>query len=199
MYYPNQVFQFPEQQCKGLPNWRRRQRPTKLGSTPSFIESDPDLADEFTHTFDNPEVKEADAEFDPDSYDSYLSMVSKLDRAGMEPELARVTKRLRDNEGKPIGTANNNPIFDSRLYKVKYQDGHRAALTANTIAENVFSQVDGAGHRHILFDSILGHRCNGSQIKEEDAFVMSCNGVKRGIEMTKGWEIKIQWKDGSTT
>jgi uncharacterized protein YxjI len=165
----------------------------------SFIESDPDFAEEFTRTFDNPEIKEADAEFNPDSYDSYLSMEIKLERAGMEPELARVTKRLRDNEGKPIGTANNNPILDSRLYKVEYQDGHRAALTANTIAKNVFSQVDGDGHRHFLFDSILGHQCDGSQMKEKDTFVMSSNGVKRRIETTKGWEINIQWKDGSTT
>jgi hypothetical protein len=28
---------------------------------------------------------------------------------------------------------------------------------------------------------------------------MSANGVKRRMETTQGWEINVQWKDGSTT
>ena len=31
------------------------------------------------------------------------------------PEFARVTKRLRDQNRLPIGTANQNPILDSRM------------------------------------------------------------------------------------
>jgi hypothetical protein len=45
----------------------------------------------------------------------------------------------------------------------------------------------------------LGHRCDGSQIKEEDVFLMSSNGVKRRIETNHLLERNIQWKDGSTT
>jgi hypothetical protein len=113
----------------------------------ALIESDPDFAEEFARTFDNPDVKEADDDFDPDSYDGYLNMELLMDRPGAEPELGRVTKRLKDKDGKPIGTANgNNPILDTRLNEVEYQDGHRAAMAANTIAENLFSQVDGDGH-----------------------------------------------------
>ena len=33
---------------------------------------------------------------------------------------AKVTKRLRDANGLPIGTANENPILDSRVYEVEY-------------------------------------------------------------------------------
>jgi hypothetical protein len=39
-------------------------------------------------------------------------------------------KDLSDKDGLPIGTANNNPIMDTRLYEV---DGHKASLAANTI------------------------------------------------------------------
>jgi hypothetical protein len=75
-----------------------------------MIEDDPEFAEEFARTFDNPEVKEADEEFDPDSYDGYLNMELVLDRPGAEPELARVTKCLKDKDGKPIGKSNgNNP------------------------------------------------------------------------------------------
>jgi hypothetical protein len=165
----------------------------------AIIESDPDFAEEFAKTFNNPDVKEADDEFDPDSYDNYLTMELLMDRPGADPELARVTKRLKDNNGNPIGIANANPILDTRLYEVEYCDGHKAAISANIIAENLFSQVDNDGHRQILFDTIIGHRTDGSEIKEENAFVVSSNGVKRRKETTIGWEINVQWKDGSTT
>ena len=63
------------------------------------------------------------------------------------PTFAKVTKSLRDANGIPIGTANDNPILDTRVYEVEYLDGHRASLSANTIAENIFSQVDEEGNR----------------------------------------------------
>ena len=67
--------------------------------------------------------------------DTYLKMEVALPRDGECPELARVIKRLRDKYGIPIGTANDNPILDSRVYEVKFLDGHKASLAANAIAE----------------------------------------------------------------
>ena len=69
-----------------------------------------------------------------------MELVLPADDEG--PEFARVTKRLRDANGIPIGTANDNPILDSRIYEVEYADGYKASLTANAIAENLFTQVD---------------------------------------------------------
>jgi hypothetical protein len=153
-----------------------------------LLETDPHFAEEFAQTFDNPDVKEADDEFDPDSYDSYLNMEIAVDRDGQEPQLARVSKRLRDNAGNPIGQANNNPILDTRLYEVEYLDGHRAAMSANTIAENMFAQVDQEdGHRLILFDEIIGHRVDGSQVREgNDDIITNSLGVKKQVQTTKG-------------
>ena len=56
-------------------------------------------------------------------------------------------KQLKDNQGRPIGIASDNPILDTRMYEVEYQDGHTAALAANIIAENIFAQVDEEGNR----------------------------------------------------
>jgi hypothetical protein len=72
-------------------------------------------------------------------------------------------------------------------------------LAANAIAENLFAQVDEEGNRHVLFDEIIDHRTNGKEIKQQDAFVTMSNGTKRRRESTLGWEILIQWKDGSST
>ena len=110
-----------------------------------------------------------------------------------------MTKRLRDTNGLPIGTANDNPILDTRLYEVEYLDDYRTSLTANTIAENLFSQVDKEGNRHVLFDAIIDHRVDGSEIQQKDATIISANGGRRRQRSTKGWEILLQWKDGSSS
>ena len=122
-----------------------------------------------------------------------------LPRAGGEVEFGRVVKRLRDKDGLPIGTANDNPISDSRLYEVEFSDGHRTSLAANAIAETLFAQVDPEGNRHVLFSEIIDHRTNGKEIRKDDAFVVTKMGTHRRKETTVGWEILIQWKDGSST
>ena len=65
-----------------------------------------------------------------------------LPRDGECPELSKVIKRLQDKNGIPIGTANDNPILDTCIYEVEYQDGYRVSLEANAIAEIFFVQID---------------------------------------------------------
>ena len=56
-------------------------------------------------------------------------------RGEPEPQLALVTKRIRDANGLPIGKVSDNPILDTRMYKVKYVDNEIFALSANLILE----------------------------------------------------------------
>jgi len=170
-----------------------------LGDWAQLLQDDEDFAEEFAKVADNENVVEADDEFSPDTYDQYLNSELALDRGGEHPQLARVTKRLKDKDGLPIGTAHSNPLLDTRLYEVEFLDGHSIALSANVIATNIFAQVDSEGHRHVLFDTIIDVRRDGSEVKEDEAFIVSSNGVKRRKETTRGWEILVQWKDGSTT
>ena len=85
------------------------------------------------------------------------------------------------------------------MYEVEYGDGHKVAMAANAIKSNLFAQVDQDRQRFVLFDEIIDWRTDGSQIKSEDAFIHISNGNKRRRETTKGWEVYIQWKDGSST
>ena len=164
-----------------------------------LLEEDPDFKEEFQRIFDNPSIPEAD-EYTPSVLeDTYVDKELILPRDGEGPSFAKVTKRLRDANGIPIGTASDNPILDTRLYEVEYVDGHKASLSANVIATNLFSQIDDDGNRHVIFDSIIDHRTDGSEVLPKDSIVVSKNGGRRKIETTKGWEILIQWKYGSTT
>ena len=120
---------------------------------------------EFGRSIIDPMLREADQEFTPDVYDdTYLNMELALPRNGAEVQFGRVLKRLRDKDGIPIGTAHDNPILDTRMYEVEFQDGHKASLGANAIAENLFAQIDDEGNRHALFDEITDHRTDGKQV-----------------------------------
>ena len=91
--------------------------------------------------FDNTDLKEDDYQFTLDSYDNYINMKLALDQGGEQPKYARVKKQLKDNQGQPIGIALENPILDTRMYEIGYQDSHTEALSENIIDENIFAQL----------------------------------------------------------
>ena len=122
-----------------------------------LLASDPDFNDEFNKIFNDNSIKEADEYTEETLDDTYLNMEIALPRDSDGPEYAKVTKRLRDTNDLPIGTANDNSILDTRLYEVEYLDGYKTSLATNAIAENLFSQVDNEGNRHVLFDAIIDH------------------------------------------
>ena len=102
-----------------------------------------------------------------------------LARGDNSPQFSRVTKRMRDATGFTIGTANENPILDTRLFEVEYLDGYKASLSANKISENLFSQIDDEGNRFVFMESIGDHRKNGNQLSTADSFIQSSSGIKR--------------------
>ena len=149
---------------------------------------DPDFQEEFNSVTSNAEIKDDDNNFTPDTYDTYLNMELALPQGdSLEPRMARVTKRLKDANGIPIGTADDNPLLDMRMYKVEYLDKECASLSANHIAENLFTQVDDEGNRQVLMKEIIDHRMNGQEVKHQDAFIKTNTGTKRRRETTKGW------------
>ena len=163
------------------------------------FEDDPDFTEEFHGVISDNEVMEVDETFTPDVYDTYLNMELAIPQGdSLEPRLARVTNRLKDANGLPIGLANENPILDMRMYEVQYLDGEKASLAANSIAENLFVQIDGDRNRQLLMDDIIGHRSNEHAVKQQDAYIVTKMGTKRRKETMKGWELLIRWKDGGT-
>ena len=99
-----------------------------------------------------------------------------FDRGDDGPSIAKVTKRIRDAQGLPIGTSNDNPILDTQIYEVEYLDGFTTSMADNSIAENMFSQVDEEGNCHVRFDEIVEHRCDGNQFKMQEAFFTNTQG-----------------------
>ena len=165
-----------------------------------MLEDDEDFREEFYRIYQHKEIFEADDMFTPEIMDdTYMNMEVALPRDTEGPDFARVTQRLKDANGLPIGTANEEPILDTIVYEVEYVDGHKASLTANAITQNMFAQVDDKGNRHVLFDKTINHRHTALALKHADIFIATSSGKRRLRETTKGWDILIRQKDGSTT
>ena len=71
------------------------------------------------------------------------------------------------------------------MYEVEYLDGERMSLAANNIAENLFAQIDDDGNRQVLMGKIIGHRSNEHAVKQQDAFIVTKTGTKKGRKQLK--------------
>jgi hypothetical protein len=145
-----------------------------------------------------PMIDEDNKEYTPDAYDPYIG-TEILIAHGDQADRARVSKRIKANDGTPIGMSNSNPLLDTRLYSVEFSDGEVAEIQANIIAENMFAQVDSEGREQMLLHEIKGHRKDDSALTKENGYRLGRGGNKIRKRTTKGWQFELQWKDGSTS
>jgi hypothetical protein len=139
-----------------------------------------------------------DTEITPEMGDNYLSAKIMLPRCGTMVK-GRVAARKRDRDGNPIGFANSNPILDTRSCIVHFDDGNQTKLTANMIAESMYSQCDPDVYEYTLLDEIVDHRRMDTAIKLADQKVVRANGRTYLWRSTIGWQLCCQWKDGSSS
>ena len=112
--------------------------------------------------------------------------------------LRTVIGQKRDARGNPIGNANANPIMDSRVYRVEFEDGNVCELTANVIAESMYASCDADGNKYILFDSFADYKSNPKAVTKNNHCIVH-NGRNSLRRSTVGWQLCVQWKDGSTS
>ena len=165
----------------------------------SLSDDDQDFVEEFNRVINDESIPEADA-YSPDSHDSYLNMEIGLPRGDDDALLhATVKRRAVDVDGKPIGVASNNPLTDSRKYEVEFDDGTSEILSANIIAENILAQVDDDGHKHLVMKEIIDHRSDPKvALPISESHYVNNKGTRVNRRTTKGWELCVEWRDGST-
>jgi hypothetical protein len=173
--------------------------PELRGSMPEISEDVFDDEDEGRNDpGDTPSPDEGTDDHTPESYDEYLTAQVLLPQGG-EAKKATVVGRKRDHDGRPIGKRHANPLLDTRLYEVEFPDGSTEAIAANLIAENMLSQVDDEGRSYSVLSEIVDHRTNGHAISKDDGFVEDRYGKRHPRITTRGWDLQVEWRDGSTT
>jgi hypothetical protein len=116
--------------------------------------ADIDLEDEQEDPVVLPEATE-------EAFDEYVGAELFIPSGG-ELIRGRVTKRLKDFQGNPVGTRSANPVFDTRDYEAVLEDGTARQYSANLIAEYMHSRMDPEGVQHDVFSDIVDHRVSVS-------------------------------------
>lgn len=62
----------------------------------------------------------------------------------------------------------------------------------------MFSQVDSEGHHYQLLSEITNHRKDATAIPKSEGFYMRRGGNKVAKKTIRGWELLVEWKDGSS-
>ena len=141
-----------------------------------------------------PEEEEPTPDGAPDNYLSASVMLPRGDSLAR----GRVVGRKRDADGNPLGRANANPILDTRRYEVEFADGEVTELTANVIAQSMFAQCDEEGNDLLLLESMVDYRKSEKALSIKDQKIVH-RGRPSLRRTTVGWQICVQWKDGSTS
>jgi len=144
-----------------------------------------------------PELAEAD-DIQHEAFDLHISARVRV-RRGDDWACGTVKQRKRDADGNLIRNANENPLLDMSICEVELDEGEVEAFSANIIVEHIHSQVDNEGHTHHTLTEIIDHRKDSTAVTKDDAFVTMPNSQKKPRMTTKGWQLRCQWNDGSTS
>ena len=181
------------------PNWIRRRR--KADDQEQYL--DEDNGDEQVNpTFGNCELLEQTTHSMPEvdsipDFDAYVHAEVMLPNDEGVMQLATVLGQSTSTEGDPIGEYDDNPMINTRVYDVLFPDGVVHQYSANIIAQNIYESSDEDGFRYQLLDEIIDHRKNKDAVPIEKGYTVSKDGRKKKKITSKGWEIHVQWKDGS--
>ena len=159
------------------------------------------IGDDYEPTYDpmDPEksMPEAD-DYETEAYDNLISAKVIIPSDGIK--LPGTVKRQKiDEDGKPIGRSHNNPILDTRVYEIEFEDGRVREYAANLVAENIYAQVDSEGREYQLLEDICDHKSDGSAVQKADGMIQGKNGNLHKKKTTKGWQLLVNWKDGSSS
>ena len=111
----------------------------------------------------------------------------------------KVVSRKRTADGRMlIGKSNPNPILDTRVYNVEFVNGDIEEFTTNIISESIFDHSDDEGYYYNIFKGIIGHRKGPEAVNTDDG-VIEVNGRKKKVVTTKGWDINVEWVDGTSS
>jgi hypothetical protein len=125
----------------------------------------------------------------PEAGDNYVN-ASLMLPCGNSLARGTVIGRKCDARGDPIGNANANPIMDSHIYCIEFNDSDVCELTANVIAESMYASCEADGNEYILFDSFVDYKSNSKAITKDNQQIVH-NGRNSLRRSTVGWHLCV--------
>ena len=130
-------------------------------------------------------------------YDKLINAEVQL-QLGDNITMGKVKGRSLGDNGRVVGSYDDNPFLNSIVYDVEFPDGQVKEYAANILAENMLSQVDSEGHSTLLMKEIIDHRKDASiAVPMEDKYLVTRTGQRRLRKTTQGWDLLVRWRDGT--
>ena len=90
-------------------------------------------------------------------------------------------------------------MLDAIIYVIRYPCGIEEEYSENIIAQNLYSQCDLDGNQNMTLKHVVDHRVIPNAVRKGDEYFETANGTRRLRKSTRGWELCIEWMDGSTS
>ena len=78
-------------------------------------------------------------------------------------------------------------------------DGLVETYLSNVIAENNMSSINDKGNLFVLLDKIIDHQENDDALQEANAYIETKPGSTHLKPTTKGWDLLVSWRDGTSS
>ena len=125
----------------------------------------------------------------PEEAENYVGESVMLPIEG-DIRAGKVTRRARDRDGNLVGTSNQMPILDTRLYEVEFIDSRTAEFSANAITEHMYAQCDPDGNQYLLLDAITDHQKDSSAVLIVDQYI-TVNSRQHHRKTMIGWKLCV--------
>ena len=106
-----------------------------------------------------------------------------------------VVARSQGTNGTVMGRYHTTSILDSRMYQVEFAGGEVTELTANVIAESMYTQDSADKNEYLLLD-VLDYQKENKALSLTDQQITAW-GRPVTCKTTAGQQIGCQWKDSS--
>ena len=89
-------------------------------------------------------------------------------------------------------------MLNSIISEVQFEDGHVKEYNANTITENIITQVDSDAFTLNMMDGIIDYQKDTATAPTKDnKYIVTKCGQKKIQKTRVGWELLVQWRDQS--
>jgi hypothetical protein len=106
--------------------------------------------------------------------------------------IAWVVQQATNENGHLIGTFHKNPLLNTLLYECEFNDGTTREYAANTIASNIFLDLDADGFSGSLLYHIVDHKRSGEATTMADKYFVTNTGTKRMHQTAVGWKFLVE-------
>jgi hypothetical protein len=88
----------------------------------------------------------------------------------------------------------------SSIFVIQFPDGEQEDIIYSLLAEHLYSQVDNERKQYSLFKEIIKHRRAKAATDKADQWrILGKTGKREKKHTTTGWDLEVEWKDGSTS